>query len=312
MRAEQPPLFAHPSEEEQPTPLNARTPLVRAQAAFHEHMLNQDMSPHTIRAFDSDLRILAQHIGEDAPIGRITTSRLETFLRYLRNQRRVPCKPKSLARRITTLKVFFSWLADEQVIDTDPALALVHYPVSTPLPQVLSDDQVEQLLIATRSWGQQAQPPDPRPHLLVSLLLETGIKKAECMGIALNDIDASDPANPTVFIRYPNIKQRYKERKLRLPVDFPVWLAAYREQYRPKNNLFECTPRNLEYVLDACNLRAGLPPRTLSFEVLRWTAALRDFRSEMDADDLRRKLGLSRITWAETLEKLQRLDQPAL
>jgi hypothetical protein len=32
----------------------------------------------------------------------------------------------------------------------------------------------------------------------------------------------------------------------------------------------------------------------------------------MDQDDLRRKLGLSRISWTDTLEKLQRLAAPAL
>jgi site-specific recombinase XerD len=31
--------------------------------------------------------------------------------------------------------------------------------------------------------------PDQRPHLLANLLLETGIKKSECVGIALNDVD---------------------------------------------------------------------------------------------------------------------------
>jgi integrase/recombinase XerD len=83
-------------------------------------------------------------------------------------------------------------------------------------------------------------------------------------------------------------------------------------QYEPQSNLFECTARNLEYVLDACSKRGGLPPRLLSFETLRWTCAARDFKQGMDTDALRRKLGLSRITWADTVEKLKRLTAPAL
>jgi hypothetical protein len=39
---------------------------------------------------------------------------------------------------------------------------------------------------------------------------------------------------------------------------------------------------------------------------------VRDLRSGMAEDDLRRKLGLSHISWAETLEKLKRLTAPAL
>jgi site-specific recombinase XerD len=76
--------------------------------------------------------------------------------------------------------------------------------------------------------------------------------------------------------------------------------------------LFPCTARNLEYVLDEASKRAGLTPRRVSFEALRYTCAVRDLREGMDEDALRRKLGLSHITWADTLEKLKKLTAPAL
>ncbi|MFN9905696.1 MAG: hypothetical protein ACK56F_06150, partial [bacterium] len=41
-------------------------------------------------------------------------------------------------------------------------------------------------------------------------------------------------------------------------------------------------------------------PHQVSFEMLRWTSALRDYRDGMEHDHLRRKLGLSKITWRET------------
>jgi len=90
--------------------LTSNSTLHRALEAFHGHMLQQDMSPYTIKAFDSDLRLLARFLGHRTPIDSISTTRLEDFLNYLRDERGVPCKPKSLARRLTTLKVFF--LAD--------------------------------------------------------------------------------------------------------------------------------------------------------------------------------------------------------
>ena len=81
----------------------------------------------------------------------------------------------------------------------------------------------------------------------------------------------------------------------------------YYTRGKPAAMLFECTARNLEYVLDECAKRAGLPARILSFEALRWTCAVRDLRGGMDQDTLRRKLGLSHISWVETSEKLRRL-----
>nr|MBC7245267.1 site-specific integrase [Chloroflexota bacterium] len=292
--------------------LTANSSLHKALEAFHAHMVSQDLSIHTIKAFDSDLRLLSRYLGQRAVIGHISTKQLEDFLHYLRHERGVPCKMKSLARRLTTLKVFFSWLAEEGIIPSNPAAPLVHQRVSTPLPRVLSEKEIAQLLTATEKWRRNAQKPDARPHLLCILLLSTGIKKSECMNIAPTDIDISDPNMPTVFIRYESIRQRYKERKLRLPPQFPAVLREYISQYKPQTKLFECTARNLEYVLDECTKRAGLPSRSVSFEILRWTCAVRDLKAGMDEDLLRRKLGLSRITWADALDKLKRLTAAPL
>lgn len=292
------------------TGLTARSPLHRAIGAFHTHMVEQELSPNTIRSFDSDLRLLARYLGPRTVIGTIGTKELEGFLKYLRSERGVPCNIKSWARRLTTLKVLFAWLAEQKVLPKDPAAALVHQRVTTPLPQILSDGEVTQLLGATSQWRRDADKPDARPHLLVTLLLHTGIKKSECMNLAPSDIDASD--SPSLFVRYESLRQRFKERRLRLPPEFPAILAEYLQQYQPVLKLFPCTARNLEYVLYEASRRAGLPRRRVSFETLRYTCAVRDLRGGMDEDVLRRKLGLAHITWADTLEKLKKLTAPAL
>ncbi len=308
-------LFPIPPAEEsarRPSGLTASSTLHKALQAYHAHMLQQELSNHTVKAFDSDLRLLARYLGARKLVGDIHTSQLEAFLRYLQYERKVPCKPKSLARRLTALKVFFSWLAEDGVISTDPAAPLIHRKVKTPLPRVLSDQSVAHLLTATESWRHDPDTPDARPHLLVTLVLSTGLKKGECMGIRLSDIDVSNPRAASVFVHYESAKQRYKERKLRLPPRFCAVFPEYVAQYQPEAKLFECTARNLEYVLDEAEKRAGLPVRSVSFEILRWTCAVRDLKRGMDEDALRRKLGLSHITWADTLEKLRVLVQPAL
>lgn len=314
MTEEQLPLFQVVESEHGvgPARFAPRSHLQQALAGFHDYMLTQGLSQHTVKAFDSDLRLLAGYLGAATPIDAITSGRLEAFLTYLRTGRGVPCNAKSLARRLTTLKVFFAWLAQEGTLPSDPAAPLVHQRVSTPLARVLSEAEMAQLLEATGRLRSDVSSPDARPYLLVILLLATGIKKGECMNVALGDLDTSDAAQASLFVRYGSVKQRFKERKLRLPPPFAQVLAEYLAQYQPKAKLFECTARNLEYVLDECCKRAGLPPRIVSFEGLRWTCAVRDLRGGMAEDDLRRKLGLSHISWVETLEKLKRLTAPAL
>ncbi|MGV2434754.1 MAG UNVERIFIED_CONTAM: hypothetical protein LVT10_07585 [Anaerolineae bacterium] len=50
----------------------------------------------------------------------------------------------------------------------------------------------------------------------------------------------------------------------------------------------------------------------MSFEVLRWTSAVQDTRNGLDAETIREKLGLSRISWVETGRKVDQLVQAQL
>jgi integrase/recombinase XerD len=142
-------------------------------------------------------------------------------------------------------------------------------------------------------------------------LLNTGMKKSECMGIHLSHIDLSHEAEPTVQVRYREARQKHKDRSLWLGAGVVPILRAYREKYKPAEYLFECTARNLEYVLRDLAKAAGIEGG-VSFESLRWTAALRDYQAGMQTDALRQKLGLSKLRWREALEKLEQLAQPPL
>ena len=298
--------------ESRPGPgLTAHSPLSQAVKAFHDHMIEKEFTENTIKSFLGDLSLFDRYLKDDLPVGKISTRKLNDFLTYLLHGRQVACTSKSYARRVTTLKVFFGWLAEAGVIARDVAAPVVHRPASSPLPRILRDAQIEEVLRVTRSLMRRAKEPDARPHLLISLLLATGIKKGECMRMALTDLDLASSPTPTLYVRYDNPRRRYKERKLRLPADFPATYALYREQYEPKSRLFECTARNLEYVLADVSKQANLPAG-LSFEMLRMTCAVRDYRGGMDEETLRKKLGLSRIAWKEVSEKIRKLASPPL
>lgn len=302
--AEEPSKLAHPTD------LTARSSLRAALVAFEAHMQEQGFAENTVKAFLSDLNILAQFVGVGTAIGAISTQTLNRFSDWLVHGRGVPCNQKSLARRVTALKVFFGWLAEAGVLPNDPAAPVIHKPALTPLAEILSDAEVERVLAVTQAL-RHGEKPDARPHLLVTLLLHTGVKKSECMGIVMNHFDFGDPNEPVLWIRYADPRRRHKERKLRLPVWWPALLAEYRAQYQPQEALFPCTARNLEYILTDVARQAGLPDG-LSFEMLRWTCAVRDYRAGMPADALRQKLGISKITWREVGAKIAKLAGPAL
>lgn len=281
-----------------------------ATSAFDVYMHHEGFTENTIKAFQSDLNILAGFLGAWTAIGEISTQDLVHFTDWLVNDRDAPCNPKSLARRVTTLKVFFGWLAEDDVLSHDPAASIAHEPVNTPLPEILSNEQIERVLETTEGL-READKPDTRPHLLVTLLLDTGIKKSECMSITLNHIDLDDPTEPLLWIRYANPERRHKERNLPLPAWWPSVLTEYQAQYDIRDALFPWTARNLEYILAHVAEEAGLE-QGLSFEMLRWTCAVRDYRAGMKTKELRQKLGLSKVTWRQTSEKIAKLAGPVV
>ncbi len=107
------------------------------------------------------------------------------------------------------------------------------------------------------------------------------------------------------------VRNVYKERRIELQPDWLRLLDEYLAQYNPRHEvIFDCTPRNLEYVL--ADLADGAELPKISFEMMRWTCAVRDFRTGMEPDAIRDKLGLSEASWIETHNKIRRLVEQQL
>jgi integrase/recombinase XerD len=289
--------------------ITALTALVPALRTWESYLEDQGRSPNTVKAFLSDVRLLTQFLPSDQAIGAVTTRDLDRFFRWMEKERHVPCSPKTLARRITATKSFFRWLAKFGVLTADPAEKVLQRSAVSPLPVVMSEDEVRLALAAADRHRRDAKP-DARSYALLSLLLATGIKKSECLGIHLNHIDLNAQAGPQVFIRYPSPANRYKERKLELPDDWSSAYTEYLEQYRPVDQLFPWSPRRLEYLLEDVGEEAGLR-KHVSFDMCRWTCALRDFASGMEPDKVRQKIGVSKIQWREIHLKLRQLAEAA-
>jgi integrase/recombinase XerD len=286
--------------------IDASLTLEPAINAWEIYLEDQGRSIHTIKAFSADVRLLASYLPPDYSIGSISTTDLNQFLEWMQNGRGVPCSPKTLARRITSLKAFFRWLHEYGVILIDPAEKVVQRSVISPLPEVLSQDEIE-LVTDVALNHRFAEQPDARYYTLLSLLLQTGVKKGECLGINLNHIDLEASHGPQLFVRYANPKYRYKERKIDLTSEWVEAFHEYQSQYEIVDQLFPWSPRRLEYLLEDLSDEAGLE-KHLSFDMCRWTSALNDWNSGFEREKIRQKLGISKIQWREVRMKLQKLS----
>ena len=285
--------------------LTPQTALQPAIQAWDLYLKDQGRSIYTIKAFIGDMQLLASFVPPDRTLGAVTTVELNHFLTWLQKGRGIPCSPKSLARRITSIKAFFRWLQRGGVLMADPAVKVIQQSVISPLPEVLDNDEVARAMQAAQAF-RSAKKPDTRPYLLLALLLETGIKKGECLTLTRNHVDLEAPNGPILFVRYASPASRYKERKIDLSSD---WVSAYQEyllQYNPAEQIFPWSPRRLEYLLEDLSSSAGLT-KHLSFDMCRWTSALDDWKSGIESEKIRQKLGISKIQWREVSLKLRQL-----
>lgn len=287
--------------------LDQNTTIAAAINAWEMYLADQGRSPNTIKAFRSDVRLLVNFLPDDTTLSKVTTKELARFFEWMENEREVACSPKTLARRITSVKSLFRWLHQFGAIVVDPAEKIAQRSVISPVPMVLTREEYERALLAA-DRRRRAAKPDARLYTLAYLLLSTGVKKSETLGIEIEHLELDAPDEPQVFIKYASPANRYKERKIALPQD---WLPAYEEylaQYKPETKLFPWSPRRLEYLLEDLSAEAGLTKR-ISFDMCRWTCALNDYRAGMEPDAIRQKLGVSKIQWRELFNKLRILAE---
>jgi site-specific recombinase XerD len=296
-----PPLVAIPS-------LTGDSPLGVCRLPYHEYLRLSDKSANTVACFLSDLSLLVGFLGADRALDSIRREDLERWRTHLKHDghaRGARPTPKTVARRMTFLKNFFGWLASEHIIPLDPSTELKFRRPSPPLGEVLFEREVQRLIEASRQ--------DVRCEALVLLLLEAGLKREELLGLRLRDVDLSDPKQPAIEVHFPGQDKRWRERRMSLPPEWTNVYARYVERYRPAEHVFECTARNLNYVLVAAVRSAGLyhPDRPVTLRMLRDIYAVRQLRSGVSPDVLRERLGLSDEAWVEASEKYHKLAFPA-
>ncbi len=282
--------------------------LSAAIAVWEQALKEAGNTPNTVNAFTADLRLMMHYLGGGRALSSISTRDLQDFFRWMEAERGVPCSPKTYSRRITSIKSFFRYLLDAGTLAADPAVPIVQRLVQSPLPEILTYEEAKRVLGSARAMRTapgQARP-DDRPLVLVSLLLQTGVKKGECTGLRKNHIDI-EAAEPYLFVRYSNPRQRFKERKIALSRDWVEAYGRYLEQYAPADRVFPWSPRRLEYLLEEIGTRAKLD-KHLSFDMCRWTCAVLDRKRGMEGDSVRQKLGLSRMQWREVGKKIEQLS----
>jgi site-specific recombinase XerD len=157
----------------------------------------RDLSPHTVRAYAGDVTAFERYAGKRMLANEIEKDSLVAFIE---EQRRANLSPRSIRRRAAGLRSFCRWLVSRDMLTTDPwAGTTVSAGRSRSLPRVVPAHELDQLLTSLRvsaglsrhiSTDRPLLRPDNATTLLgVALMLATGIRVHEAVGIKCRDIN---------------------------------------------------------------------------------------------------------------------------
>jgi len=179
--------------------MTKRTATEKAIDQFLRSLRERNASAHTIKAYSGDLDTFAAYVGPRSwhSIDHIT---VRGFLSHLYEK---GLGKTSVARSLAAVRSLFRWLAQEGVVDQNPA-ALVSTPkLPRKLPRVPTLEEMNAVLDG--SMPEVASFPE-RDQLLFELLYGCGIRNSELTGISLDDIRLSAEA---ILIRGKGKKERY-------------------------------------------------------------------------------------------------------
>jgi integrase/recombinase XerC len=229
----------------------ARTTADAVEAWATHLRTERSASPHTVRAYLSDLRQFLAVAGASG-VHRIAPADLRHWLRTLDGA----VDRTSIARKLAAVRGFFRFLADTGRLRADPTIGVVTPKTRKKLPAHLSLDEVDRLLTtpAVDAWG------GLRDRAILEVLYSSGLRVSELRGLDWTDVDT----------QAETVRVLGKGRKERIvPLGRPALraLAAYRAA---------CADRDWATTTGAVfrNARGGrLTTRSIARSMERYVAA---------------------------------------
>lgn len=153
--------------------------------------LNRHLSPHTVRAYESDVTQYLASVAADTgrKMSQLAPSDLDmTSVRAHVTSLNVAGKARSsVARKLSALKTFVRYLRREEVIEHDPTAMAVAPRRDHTIPVFLSEPEITRL-IETPNTG---DPLGRRDRAILELFYASGLRLSELVAVDLEDVNLS-------------------------------------------------------------------------------------------------------------------------
>ena len=224
-------------------------------------MGEKNSSAHTIKAYAGDLACFAAYCGS-RDWKRIDHVAIRGFLSQLYEK---GLSKTSVARALAAVRSFYRWLAQEGVVEQNPAKLVATPKLPKKLPRVPTIEEMNSVLDGQMPEMAAAFP--ERDRLMLELLYGCGIRNSELTGINVDDVRVSAEA---ILIRGKGKKERYvpfgESVKSALAAYLPARQAALAETHKNTSALLinqrggRLTTRSVGRIVKRIAVAKGLSP----------------------------------------------------
>ena len=155
-----------------------KTPLMR----YRMHLqLEKSLQPNTVDAYLSDVNKLVDFLGGDEKALGATLEDLRLFLASLAD---VGINARSQSRIISSLRSFYAFLKLDGFIESDPAELLRSPKIGMRLPDVLTLQEIDDIINAIDLSKREGQ----RNRAILEVLYSCGLRVSEVCSLRLSDL----------------------------------------------------------------------------------------------------------------------------
>ena len=186
-------------------------------------------SEHTITSYSTDLDQFSIFLSEEHQISNeVSEISFQIVRSWIASLLEKGVTPRSVNRKISTLKTYFKFLIRENIILESPMLKIVAPKSKKRLPVFIEENQIENLLNEVEfDEGFIGE----RDKLIIELFYVTGIRLSELINIKIFDINFS---NSLIKV----LGKRNKERLIPLSINIVNELQTFVKKHNLNNYLF--------------------------------------------------------------------------
>jgi integrase/recombinase XerC len=153
--------------------------------AFIDYLkATKNSSPHTLRAYASDLRGFTEFLNTEKLGSQLDYRTVRRFLAILQRQ---GCAKRTVARKLAALRAFYRYQRSQNPDAADPTIGLSSPKLDRRLPRPLAPDEVVHLLNAP----DLTKPEGLRDRAILELLYASGLRASELCSLNLEDLNRS-------------------------------------------------------------------------------------------------------------------------